>query len=215
MKIATPEELAAHQKATVRGAIEGVLGGLAISLPASYYFQRTSQYYRALPPHLKALGIIMVVGPCYAIQAEHRGVEYDKSTWTGAGVQELVREEKVEQSRWNALGNKEKLKDWAIRNQYRIILGSWTASMAVAGVIVFRNKYQTLPQKIVQARMWAQGLTIGILIGAGILTQSQRAEAAAHPQHVDHSWAHIIEEEEEAERQSELRLAARSKAPAP
>jgi len=213
MKLATPEELAEHHKATVRGAIEGVLGGLAISLPASYYFQRTSQYYRALPPHLKALGVIMVVGPCYAIQAERRGVEYDKSTWTGAGVLELEREVAVERSRWNSLDSREKLKDWAIRNQYKIILGSWAASMGVAAAIVMRNRYQTMPQKIVQARMWAQGLTIGILIGAGVLTHSQRAEAAAHPHNTDHSWASIIEEEEEAQRQSQLRLPAPSKAP--
>lgn len=89
---------------------------------------------------MKALGVILVVGPCYAIQAERRGVEYDKSTWTGAGALELMREEKVERSRWNSLDNQEKLKDWAIRNQYKIILGSWAAGMAVAGAIVFRNK---------------------------------------------------------------------------
>jgi len=32
--------------------------------------------------------------------------------------------------------------------------------------------------QIVQARMWAQGLTIGILIVAGALTQSKRKEFA-------------------------------------
>ena len=36
--------------------------------------------------------------------------------------------------------------------------------------------YQTMPQKIVQARVWAQGLTIGIIIAAGIITSSQRAK---------------------------------------
>ncbi|KAH9951711.1 hypothetical protein B0H21DRAFT_717174 [Amylocystis lapponica] len=215
MKLATPEELAAHQKATLRGAIEGILGGLAFSLPASFYFQRTSPYYRALPPHLKALGIIMVVGPCYAIQAERRGVQYDKSTWTGAGVLELQREENVELSRWNSLDSREKLKDWAARNQYKLILGSWAASVAVAGTIVMRNRHQTVAQKVVQARMWAQGLTIGVLIGAGVLTQSQRAESAAnHHQRVDHSWANIIQEEEEAERQSKVPRLTPSKAPA-
>lgn len=38
-------------------------------------------------------------------------------------------------------------------------------------------RHQTLPQKIVQVRMWAQGLTIGVLIGAGILTHNQRQAA--------------------------------------
>lgn len=53
------------------------------------------------------------------------------------------------------------------------------------------RRHQTATQKIVQVRMWAQGLTVGLLIGAGILTQSQRKEAAAH-RPVDHSWKDIV-----------------------
>lgn len=64
-----------------------------------------------------------------------------------------------------------------MKNQYKVIVGSWAVSMGIAGAIVMANKHQTYPQKIVQARMWAQGLTIGVLIGAGVLTQNQRAEA--------------------------------------
>ena len=37
-------------------------------------------------------------------------------------------------------------------------------------------RYQSSAQKIVQARMWAQGLTIGVLITAGVLTHSQQQE---------------------------------------
>ena len=39
--------------------------------------------------------------------------------------------------------------------------------------------------------MWAQGLTIGILIGAGILTHSARQEAAKHHTE-DHSWRQLV-----------------------
>lgn len=140
-QFATEEELAGHHAATVRGAIEGVAGGLAISLPASYYMQRAWPYYRTLPPHLKALGVILVVGPCYAIQAERRGVEFDKSTWTGAGKAELDREARDESSRWDALDAVGKAKDWAMRNQYKVIVGSWALSMVLAGGIVMRNRY--------------------------------------------------------------------------
>jgi hypothetical protein len=42
--------------------------------------------------------------------------------------------------------------------------------------------------------MWAQGLTIGILIATGIITHSQREEAAKHHS-VDHSWRELLEEE--------------------
>ena len=53
--------------------------------------------------------------------------------------------------------------------------------------------------------MWAQGLTIGVLIAAGILTQSQRSQAA-QTRNVDHSWQNILEEKEREEREMEARL---------
>ena len=66
--------------------------------------------------------------------------------------------------------------------------------------------YQSTPQKVVQARMWAQGLTIGVLIAAGIMTQSQRTQAAKDHRNVDHSWQNILEEQERERREMELRL---------
>jgi hypothetical protein len=74
----TQEELEAFDRATIRGSIEGIAGGLAISLPASFAAQRYWPAYRALPPHIKALGVVLVVGPAWAIQTERRGVEFDE-----------------------------------------------------------------------------------------------------------------------------------------
>ena len=53
--------------------------------------------------------------------------------------------ERREERRWESLSSGQKLKDWAMRNQYKIILGSWAASMAVAGTIVMRNRYVLCP----------------------------------------------------------------------
>ncbi|PCH41531.1 hypothetical protein WOLCODRAFT_24814 [Wolfiporia cocos MD-104 SS10] len=205
MKIATEEELAGHYRATVRGAIEGTLGALAVSVPASYYMHRRWAAYRALPIQLKTMGVIMVVAPLFAIQAERRGVQFDQSTWTGAGMRELEREERAQQSRWNMLGQREKLMDWAMRNQYKVILGSWATSMAIAGALVMRNKHQTMSQKVVQARMWAQGLTIGVIIAAGIATHSQRKEAQEHRQ-VDHTWQNMVEEFQAEEKMAQAKI---------
>ena len=54
--------------------------------------------------------------------------------------------------------------------------------------------------------MWAQGLTIGVLIAAGILTQSQRTETAKEQRNIDHSWRDILEEQERERKEMELRL---------
>ena len=42
----------------------------------------------------------------------------------------------------------EKINDWSLRHQYTLIMGGWAASLGVAGAIISRNKYQTLPQKV-------------------------------------------------------------------
>lgn len=52
--------------------------------------------------------------------------------------------------------------------------------------------------------MWAQGLTIGVLIAAGVLTQTQRKQAAA-TRSVDHSWAELLEKQAKEE-ENELKL---------
>ncbi|KAH9179641.1 hypothetical protein EDB89DRAFT_1922352 [Lactarius sanguifluus] len=191
----TQEELEAFDRATIRGSIEGIAGGLAISLPASFAAQRYWPAYRALPLPLKALGVILIVGPTWAIQTERRGVEFDEEhNWKGAGRQLLDSAKAREASEWGGLSSSEKISKWVARHQYQVILGSWATSMAVAGTIIMRDRHQSNSQKIVQARMWAQGLTIGILIATGIVTHSQRAEAAKNNT-VDHSWRELLEVE--------------------
>lgn len=57
----------------------------------------------------------------------------------------------------------ERVLDWARREKYKIIGFTWVASMIGSWVLVGRNPYLTGQQKIVQARVYAQGLTVGVL----------------------------------------------------
>jgi hypothetical protein len=81
MKIVTQEEIDGHANATMRGALEGSLGSAAIAIPASLLLNRRWASYRALPISLKVLGTVLVVAPCLSIQAERRGLEYDRAHW--------------------------------------------------------------------------------------------------------------------------------------
>jgi hypothetical protein len=85
----TPEELEAFDRATIRGSIEGIAAGLAISLPASFAAHRYWPAYRGLPLSIKALGVVLVIGPTWAIQTERRGVEFDEkyNWWASISVQ--------------------------------------------------------------------------------------------------------------------------------
>jgi hypothetical protein len=153
----TREELEAFDRATVRGSIEGIAAGLAISLPASFAAHRYWPAYRALPPSLKALGVVLIVGPAWAIQTERRGVEFDEeyNWWVvcrcvesvadgpgrkGVSRQLLDSAKTRESSEWDGLSTKEKFSRWVARHQYQVILGSWATSMAVAGTIIMRDR---------------------------------------------------------------------------
>ncbi|KAF8592716.1 hypothetical protein K439DRAFT_1400716 [Ramaria rubella] len=198
MKILTQEEIAAQQHATIVGGAKGFFGGLAAAIPASYLAQRRWPYYRALPPSIKALGVVSVVVPAFVIAAEQAGHAFEQSRWTGVGKLELDAVKSAQQRHWESLDTQGKINEWAGRNKWGIILGSWGASMVGSFGIIMRDRHQTFPQKIVQARMWAQGLTVGVVIASAVLTANSRKKVDIYHQHSapDHSWAVAVAETE-------------------
>ena len=195
MKFVSQEQLDAHAAASRRGALEGTAASGAVALGLSYWANGRYPAYRKLPVALKVLGGIILIAPTLAIQAERRGLEYDRSQWEGEGVRILDHKEVAAMKRWDSMSLSDKIGDWSFRHQYSLIFGGWAGSMAIAGLAISRNKYQTYPQKIVQARMWAQGLTIGLLIVAGALSAKRRA-AIASEDTLDHSWKDVIDQRE-------------------
>ncbi|KAF9238803.1 mitochondrion protein [Melanogaster broomeanus] len=195
MKIGlSDEELKEHRAVTIRGALEGALASTAIVIPTFYLLNKRWSYFRSLPPPLKLLGGVIIVTPLISFGAEERGLEYDRQHWTGVGKTELERRSQLELERWASLGPKDKVAHWAAKHQLSVIMGSWATSMAVAGSIIMRDPLLTMPQKVVQVRLWAQGLTIGVLIATAALTHAQRQEAAEMRRHGgDHSWLYAIE----------------------
>jgi len=60
----------------------------------------------------------------------------------------------------------QRAKDWATENRYPLLFGFWVASMAGSWHMVNRNPYLSGSQKLVQARMYAQGGTLAALLGS-------------------------------------------------
>jgi len=63
----------------------------------------------------------------------------------------------------------QRLKDWGRENRYPIVTASWVASMGLSFALVARNRYLTTAQKLVQARVYAQGLTLAVLVATAAL----------------------------------------------
>lgn len=202
MKLLTETQIEEHNRASYRGALEGTVVGTGLALAGSVYAKRRFPGYRSLPPSLKLLGAIIIVAPCLAIQGERRGLEYDRSQWEGEGLRILDQKELERMKQWDSLTLGQKIGDWSMRHQYTLIMGGWASSLGVAAAIISRNKYQTYPQKIVQARMWAQGLTIGLLIAAGALTHYAKKDMPKEAT-LDHSWRDVLEQQERDRAQAE------------
>jgi hypothetical protein len=54
--------------------------------------------------------------------------------------------------------------EWLQDNRYSLVFGSWVVSMGAALGIVGRSRWLTTQQKLVQARVYAQGFTIAAVI---------------------------------------------------
>lgn len=61
---------------------------------------------------------------------------------------ELDREAEEKRAAWEALSTRNKVTNWLIGHQYSVMLGGWLGTGAVAGTFIWRNKYQTTPQKV-------------------------------------------------------------------
>lgn len=72
---------------------------------------------------------------------------------------------------------------WGKEERYKIVGASWLASMITAFTIVGRNPYLTGPQKLVQARVYAQGFTLAVLIAsAAFELQDSREDKGRYEQ---------------------------------
>lgn len=88
--------------------------------------------------------LTILSGPAYAVQAQRRGLQFEKSRWHDAGKMSIDDIETRKRMRWNAMTVREKVGDWAFRNQYRLIMASWAVGMGVASAIIFREKSVSL-----------------------------------------------------------------------
>ena len=86
--------------------------------------------------------------PC-PVAARHSPRSFNQSR-KGAGKDLLDEEEHLEKIRWAGLSTKEKIGDWALKQQYSLILGSWAASLGLAAAIIMKDRHQTTSQKVRQ-----------------------------------------------------------------
>lgn len=162
MKILTKEEEQAHYNATLKGGISGGIVGVGLGLAAAYTANRRFPSFRTLTLPMKAFLVSSSSTFAAIIAADRASRKFEEARDPQRKYRdraskdlEVVREQET---------TFQKLKDWGRENRYPIVVASWVASMGIALGLVGRNPYLTKAQKLVQARVYAQGLTLAVLV---------------------------------------------------
>lgn len=163
MKILTKEEEDAHYRYTVKWGTIGGLVGLGLGLGSVYVLRRKSPFFRSLTLPFQSFYVTSVGTFAAIIEADRasRSFEIQRHAEVSEYIDETAR--LLALARENRT-QKEKIFDWLREHRYPIVTASWLASMGVSLGLVSRNKYLTKTQKLVQARVYAQGLTLLVLV---------------------------------------------------
>ncbi|KAG5363164.1 Respiratory supercomplex factor 2-like protein [Yarrowia sp. B02] len=216
MKVATPEEIKEYNHTCLIGGIKGAGIGALIGLGAAFTLKKRQPHvFGNMSATVKVgMGIVPALAG-FSIGAEKAGEHYDDNKYSG---EYLDYEHRKEQQ----AGFMHYLKE----HKYKCVFGGWVVSMAGSMWYVFRDKYMTGTQKIVQARMYAQASTIILLfatlafsasdsIGGGNNSRDYLGkDGKVHHHHVqlEHSndWKELVKEEED--RLKEVKAEAKNSA---
>jgi len=163
MKIISKEEEQEHYGRVLRGGLIGGTAGLALGLAGVIGGAKRYPVIKQLTLPFRSF-IVTSTGTFGAIVvAERYSINYQRSHDAMNNYLEESHRA-VEEARRAQLSEKQRFMDWGRDNRYTIVFASWIAAMGVALALVGRNKYLSTSQKLVQARVYAQGLTLAVLI---------------------------------------------------
>lgn len=160
------EEEKAHYSQVLRGGLIGGSLGLGLGLGSVLLGSRRYPAFRSLTVPFRAF-LVTSTGTFGAIiNAERYSNEFHRRNNPmnfyvddAQRTQELIRQQETPWDRFTT---------WGRENRYSIVFVSWVAAMAVSLGIVGRNRYLSSSQKLVQARVYAQGLTLAVLIASAV-----------------------------------------------
>jgi len=163
MKVLTAEQEEAHYNASVNGGTIGGVIGTTVGAAAVYAASRRYPSFRALTLPFRAFLVTSTGTFIAVIAADRASAKYDIEHTPEKQAQikrDREREALLEQNKTAV----QRAKEWATDNRYPLLFGFWIASMAGSWHLVNRNRYLSGSQKLVTARMYAQGLTLTALL---------------------------------------------------
>ncbi|CCD27355.1 Rcf2p NDAI_0K01640 [Naumovozyma dairenensis CBS 421] len=202
MKILSAQEIQEQKYATLRGGLIGAVAGFATSalmfkvLPRKYPKFNIS----TLPWSVKTAFWISPPTLLTVICAEESSNKYDQLKYGDsedvARLKELRKQSTLS----------ERFMDGLFVNKYKIITVGWAASMYGSWVLVNRDKIMNTAQKAVQARMYAQFITVALLLASvGLSMYEEKSHPNKNKMNEKRRWEKALEYAENEEREERLK----------
>lgn len=179
MKILTPDEEKAHYEAVLKKGTQWGLTGLTGGLVGASFLNRYWLGFRGLTLPLKAFAVTSVATFSLIIGADRASRDFEEKALEAAGIgwqdEELERrlglndqEGSMNLKHYRSLDTRGRLLEHFKENKFQYVFGSWVAFMAGSfGFIA--TQPMPFTQKLVQARMYAQGLTVAVVLASAAL----------------------------------------------
>ncbi|QRV85974.1 Respiratory supercomplex factor 2 [Ceratobasidium sp. AG-Ba] len=199
MKFVSKQQQEEAVRATAWGGFKGGILGLALATPALHFAGKRYPAIAAIPPVQRGFLLMVATLGVGMTNAELSYEAYQKSQWQGRSAEILRQEQQEEITGLHQLSLPSRALHWAKEHRFGIIGMSWVSAMAISGGLIFtRNPHVPFSQKIVQARMYAQGVTIAVLLAsAGLaaihLQDEEELEKSEKSRQPGEAWKRMIE----------------------
>ncbi|AET37857.1 Rcf2p Ecym_2104 [Eremothecium cymbalariae DBVPG len=201
MKLLTEEEVNAHHYHTLAGGIKGALAGLAIT---GVIFKVLPRRFPKFQPSKMTASIrtALFISPptlLATIVAEEASTSFDRQMYASSTSAEALEEYR----RWQNLPLNQMVLESLMTHRYKIIVTAWATSLYGAWKYVNKDPIMTAAQKAVQARMYAQALTVMLLLGSvGLSMYDAKLHPDARQLERARRWEKALERAEEQEMQA-------------
>lgn len=191
MKFAENANIEEYQKAISVGAAKGAGLGLGVGSALGLYLKKRTNYFTGRVGGYQRVFIFIVPAAfCTIVNMElssRKFEEQQRERQHGANLGITDHAPNQNASLYD------KFMDFMGVNKYKVIVGGWAASMAGSFYLVNRDKYMTKSQKIVQARVYAQGLTVAMLLASVFLSVNDTQDNNQKADSQSHSWERDIQ----------------------
>ncbi|CAG8538028.1 7894_t:CDS:2 [Ambispora leptoticha] len=185
MKILTKEEEKEHYDYIIRQGLQKGLVGLGAGIGLSFIGQKYWPLYRSSTLQLKAFLVSSLATAVFIIATEKASLDFERKKYGE------YKENKTRNENYVTISRKDTMKIWFSEHKWPIVVGTWGLAMAGSMASLYRNQYLTTAQKMVQARMYAQGVTIIVVLAAAAFSVNTSKDPDGFQE-----WKNMVNEEE-------------------